>query len=236
MVRTRHAFTLIELLVAMGIAVLLAAVVFAIYAGALRTLDSQSRWRAAAYPAAAALDALALDLSSAVVPWGITNPPFVLTPSPEGADGIKLHFFSATPISAAPRNAPQVRDLYRSERDACVYAIREINYAMSGSNALSTNGSPHATSGLIRTWQSFRINDPAGIVSNRDIWENVHTVRLEVFDGENWTNTWGGGTNAVLPQAARVILTVGDESVSRQIASEVLIPAGHRIAASKSRK
>ena len=55
MLRSRHGLTLIELLVAMGIAVLLAAVVFAIYAGVLRTLDSQSRWRAHAYPASAAL-------------------------------------------------------------------------------------------------------------------------------------------------------------------------------------
>ena len=231
MIRSRHALTLIELLVAMGIAVLLAAVVFTIYAGVLRTLDSQSRWRAAAYPAAAALDALALDLASAMVPWGITNPPFVLAPSPEGADGIKLHFFAAMPMSAAP----QTQDLAHSERDARAYAIREINYTLSAANAAGTNGALRATSGLIRAWAAFRIGDLAGIASNRDIWGNVRAIRLEVFDGKSWTNTWGDGTNASLPQAARVMLTVEDESISRRIA-EVLIPAGHRIAAPKSRK
>ena len=242
MIRSRHALTLIELLVAMGIAVLLAAVVFAIYAGALRTLDSQSRWRSAAYPVAAALDALTLDLSSAVIPWGTTNAPFVLTPSLDGADGIKLHFFSAMPMNAAPRNAAQTRDLSRSERDVRAYAIREMDYALSASNAAGTNGSPRATSGLIRAWQAFRIDeaagadDSAGIASNREVWVCVRAVRLEVFNGTCWTNTWGGGTNASLPQAARVMLTVGDEFVSRRITSEVLIPAGHRIVAPKSRK
>ena len=212
MIRTRNALTLIELLVAMGIAVLLAAVVFAIYAGALRTLDSQSRWRAAAYPAAAALDVLTLDLSSAVAPWGITNPPFVLAPSPEGADGIRLHFFAAMPMSA--------------ERG---YAIRELNYTLSPSNTVGTNG-------LIRAWRTFRTSDPNGVASNGDVWGSVRAIRLEVFDGTEWTNTWGTGTNASLPQAARVMLTVEDESASQRIASEILIPAGHRIAAPKSRK
>ncbi|MBU4365990.1 MAG: prepilin-type N-terminal cleavage/methylation domain-containing protein [Kiritimatiellae bacterium] len=256
MIRSRHALTLIELLVAMSIAVLLAAVVFAIYAGVLRTLDSQSRWRAHAYPAAAALDALTLDLASAVIPWGTTNSPFVLTPSLDGADGIKLHFFTATPMSAAPRNAAQVypalrgttdppaqcgaslsrvaRDLSRFELDVRAYAIREMDYTLSASNAAGT-------SGLIRTWAAFRIDeadgadDSAGIASNKDIWGSVRAIRLEVFDGTRWTNTWGGGTNASLPQAARVMLVVGDDSVSRRTA-EVLIPAGHRIAAPKSRK
>jgi prepilin-type N-terminal cleavage/methylation domain-containing protein len=249
MIRSRHGLTLIELLVAMGIAVLLAAVVFAIYAGVLRTLDSQSRWRADAYPSAAALDALTLDLASAVIPWGITNAPFVLTPSLDGADGIKLHFFTAVPMSAAPRNTTQARDLSRSERDVRAYAIREMDYALSASNAAGTNGaSSRATSGLIRAWQSFRIDDPAGadnsagaddsagVASNRDIWVSIRAVRLEVFNGKRWTNTWGGGTNAAsLPQAARVMLVEGDASISRR-AAEVLIPAGQRIAAPKSKK
>jgi type II secretory pathway pseudopilin PulG len=214
MIRSRHALTLIELLVAMGIAVLLAAVVFAIYAGVLRTLDSQSRWRSAAYPAAAALDTLTLDLSSAVIPWGTTNSPFVLTPSLDGADGIKLHFFTATPMSAV--------------RDIRAYAIREMDYALSASNTAGTNG-------LIRAWAAFRVDEAGGMASNRDVWGSVRAIRLEVFDGTGWTNTWGVGTNTDLPQAARVMLTVGDESVSRRT-SEVLIPAGHRIAAPKSRK
>ena len=236
MIRSRHALTLIELLVAMGIAVLLATVVFAIYAGVLRTLDSQSRWRSAAYPAAAALDALTLDLASAVIPWGITNAPFVLSPSLDGADGIKLHFFTATPVGAAPQNTVQVYPALRGTRDPAergasirAYAIREMDYALSASNAAGTNG-------LIRAWQAFRIDEAGGIASNRDIWGSVRAIRLEVFDGKSWTNTWGGGTNALLPQAARVMLSVADESVNRRITSEVLIPAGQRIAAPKSRK
>ncbi len=233
MLRSRNGLTLIELLVAMGIAVLLAAVVFAIYAGVLRTLDSQSRWRAQAYPASVALDALSLDLASAVIPWGITNAPFVLSPSLDGADGIKLHFFTAMPMSAA-------RDPAKRGASIRAYAIREMDYTLSASNAVGTNGALRSTSGLIRAWAAVRIDEAggadhsAGIVSNRDIWGSVRAIRLEVFDGKRWTNTWGGGTNTSLPQAARVMLTVGDESVSRRT-SEVLIPAGHRIAAPKSR-
>ena len=214
MIRSRHALTLIELLVAMGIAVLLAAVVFAVYAGVLRTLDSQSRWRSAAYPASAALDALTLDLTCATAPWGITNAPFVLSPSSDGATGIELHFFTATPMSAA--------------RSVRAYAIREMDYALSAPKVAGTNG-------LIRSWRTFRMDDPAGVASNRDIWESVRAVRLEVFDGKCWTNTWGGGTNTPLPQAARVMLTVGDESAGRRSA-EVLIPAGQHIAPPKRRK
>lgn len=217
MIRPRHAFTLIELLVALGIAMLLAAVVFAIYAGVLRTLDSQGRWRSAAYPAAAALDVLALDLSCAVIPWGTTNPAFVLAPSPEGAADLRLHFFTATP------------------HDVRAYAIREIDYALVVSNATGLNGAPCSASGLTRTWQLFRTGATADIASNRDIWASVCAMRLEVYDGKSWTNKWGGGTNASLPQAARVMLAVGDESASWRTA-EVLIPAGHRIAAPKTRK
>lgn len=225
MIRSRHALTLIELLVAMGIAVLLAAVVFAIYAGVLRTLDSQSRWRSAAYPVAAAFDTLSLDLADAVIPWGITNSPFVLAPSQDGAEGIKLHFFTTMPVSAAPQSTTP-------ERDMRAYAIREMDYAMSASNAVGTNGAPDASSGLIRSWQAFRTSEAGGIASNRDIFGCVRAIRLEVFDGKSWTNTWGGGTNATLPQAARVMLAVGDAPVSWRTA-EVLIPAGHRIAAPK---
>lgn len=227
MIRSRHGLTLIELLVAMGVAVLLAAVVFAIYAGVLRTLDSQGRWRAQAYPASAALDVLSRDLANAVIPWGITNAPFVLTPSLDGAGGIKLHFFAAMPMSALPRDAAQV---YPAERGASIraYAIREVNYILSASNAAGTNG-------LIRAWAAFRMDEAGGVVSNGDIWKSVRAIRLEVFDGKNWTNTWGGGTNTSLPQAARVMLAVGDESISRRT-SEVLIPAGHRIPAPPSRK
>jgi prepilin-type N-terminal cleavage/methylation domain-containing protein len=235
MISSRHALTLIELLVAMVIAVLLAAVVFAIYAGALRTLDFQSRWRFAAYPAAAALDALTLDLASAVIPWGITNSPFVLTPSLDGACGITLHFFTAMSMNSVSQKTGQVysaegrtRDPAPRGADIRAYAIREMHYTLSASNAAGTNG-------LIRAWQSFRVDAAGGIVSNRDIWESVRAIRLEVFDGKNWTNTWGGGTNMLLPQAARVMLTVGDESVSRRT-SEVLIPAGQCIEAPKIRK
>ena len=226
--------TLIELLVAMGVAVLLVAVVFAIYAGVFRTLDSQSRWRSTAYPAAAALDALTLDLASAVIPWGTTNSPFVLTPSLDGADGIKLHFFTARPMSTVPQDTAQVYPVLRgarlalSVRDIRAYTIRKMNYTLSASNVAGTNG-------LIRTWAAFRIDEAGGVVSNRDIWESVSAIRLEVFDGKRWTNTWGGGTNANLPQAARVMLAVGDESVSWRT-SEVLIPAGHRISPPTSRK
>ncbi|MDD5678704.1 MAG: prepilin-type N-terminal cleavage/methylation domain-containing protein [Kiritimatiellae bacterium] len=225
MIRSRNALTLIELLVAMGIAVLLAAVVFAIYAGVLRTLDSQGRWRAVAYPSAAALDALSLDLAGAVVPWGMTNPPFVLAPSSKGAGGIRLHFFAARSV----QNMTPAQDLSRSARDVRAYAVREIDYSLSTSAAAGTNS-------LIRAWSAFRMGDPAGIASNVDVWESVRAIRLEVFDGKRWTNTWGTGTNAPLPQAARVMLMVGDESVSRQIASEVLIPAGQPITAPKNKK
>jgi len=216
----------------MGIAVLLAAVVFAVYAGVLRTLDSQSRWRAAAYPSAAALDVLSLDLAGAVMPWGITNAPFVLAPSPDGTDGIKLHFFSTAPISGVPQSRTQALDGALFQPDVLAYAIREMNYVLSASNAAGTNG-------LIRVWQDFRLGSATGVVSNCDTWESVHAIRLEVYDGKVWTNTWGGGTNALLPQAARVMLIVGDESASRSVSrrtSEVLIPAGQRIAPPKSRK
>ena len=223
MIRSRHALTLIELLVAMGIAVLLAAVVFAIYAGALRTLDSQGRWRAAAYPSAAALDALTLDLSSAVVPWGITNPPFTLAPAPQGAGGARLHFFASMPVSAVTTGATQALDLSRA------YAVREIYYTLPAFDVAGTNG-------LFRTWAAFRTGAASGIASNEEAWKGVRMLRLEVFDGKQWTNAWGGGTNTTLPQAARVMLSAGDESAGRQVAAEVLIPAGRRIAAPESRK
>lgn len=224
--RSRHALTLIELLVAMGIAVLLVGVVFAIYAGVLRTLDFQGRWRARAYPVSAALDALALDLAGAVMPWGITNAPFILAVSPDGGVGIKLHFFTTTPMSIALPRAAQ----YQSLSGQCVYAyaIREIDYSIAASKTMGTNG-------LIRSWSTFRIDNPVGLVSNQDIWESVRAIQLEVFDGNQWANTWGGGTNFTLPRAARITLNVGDESVSPFV-TEVLIPAGQRIAAPKSRK
>jgi hypothetical protein len=226
-IRPWHAFTLIELLAAMGVAVLLAVVVFAIYAGVLRTLDSQGRWRARAYPLSAALDALSLDLANAAIPWGITNAPFVLAPSVDGADGFDLHFFSAVPVNAAPRNAAQALNVRG-------YALREISYTLPASNAAGTNGAPCAARGLSRAWAAFRTCNPSVVVSNRDVFGGIGAVRLEVFDGKNWTNTWGGGTNAALPQAARVLLAVEDGA--RVVSAEVMIPAGHRIAAPKSRK
>lgn len=221
--RKRQALTLIELLVAMGIAALLAAVVFSVYTAALNTLDSQSRWRAGAYPVASALDALASDLAGAAIPWGATNPPFVLESGREDAGGIRLHFFTASPLNAA-----QSRELFRSEQASSAYAIREMGYHLAVSNAAGTN----ATS---RTWRTFRIDYPEGALSNRDMWPNVYAVSLEVYDGNLWTNKWGEGTNnTTLPQAARITLAIGNETIARRSA-EILIPAGRRIAAPKSK-
>ncbi len=235
MIRSRHALTLIELLVAMGIAVLLAGVVFAVYTGTLGTLDSQARWRARAYPAAAALDVLSLDLASAVIPWGITNSPFVLTPARDDSEGLKLHFFTAMPASLALSNQPQTQNVFFSKPDVRVYAIREMDYILSSSNAAATNERLRAAGGLTRAWQAFRLEDPDGIVSNRDVWPGIREIKVEVYDGTCWTNTWGDGTNLTLPQAARVMLAVQDDPAGWR-ASEVLIPAGQRIAAPKTRK
>ena len=210
-----QAFTMIELLAASGIAFLLAAVVFSIYFGALRILDKQGRWRADSYPAVSALDALALDLSCAVAPWGITNPPFTLSFSNAENSGFALDFYSAE-----GGGADQPR----------FYGIRETHFVLPGSNAA-------ATEGVTRRWRTFRHGAQSGIESNERTWKGVRAVNIEVFDGRQWTNQWGNNATAAIPVAARVSLTCSRvNGILREARAEILMPSGYRIPEPKERR
>ena len=201
--------TLIELLLAISIAVLLVGVVFLVYRTILNTTRSQSLWRSSLSPAVAALDVLNRDLTCSLIPLGLTNTPFVLDPETNGRTATRLCF--ATTETASSNNWEY-------------YDIVEVQYLLR-----STFGTDKYS--LIRQCRLFRTqsNDPYS--PEEELVGNVQQFRVDLFDGNEWTNRWGTESADGIPRAARIRISIMHEAGTQILESEALIPAGHHIPA-----
>lgn len=202
---------LIELLIAAAIAGLLIAVILAVYGSILNTVAVQSRWREKIMPAADALDIMLRDLACAVIPFGITNQPLTagFTENPEKS--FQMSFYSAFPTG--------------SSNDWRSYSISHVCYSFR-----TTGGTGEFV--LTRDCNPFRVPSRQPLSAGEEKWRGIKKLNIAFFDGSGWTNQWGGGSGAALPQSARVSLIAGEDD-SREIGSEVFINAARQIVPEK---
>lgn len=202
---TDRGMTLVEVLLALGIAVLLAGLVFSIYRAVLVTVRVQSERRSLRFPAAAALDLLRRDLERSLAPIGAANAFFILGPGINEATEKRLCFASA---DAGDSFALSVYDVFL------------IQY-------LLQPGSDAGDYSLVRERRPLcgESEDPEW-PDREELVRNVSDFRIELFDGSQWTNSWGLLRDGGVPLAARASLTIGDDAT---FGMHTLIPAGHRI-------
>ena len=251
--RARQGLTLIELLVAIAITVLLIGVVYLVYGTALNMIRAQTFRRESLEPAAEAMDVLRRDLLCSLAPRGLTNPPFVLIPAAAGEPGdFSLRFFTAR--SGAGSNDWRAYGIDEVEyalqtngapaRYALVRQCRPFRIAPAAARGLlapsrsdvvvpqpgrtgrpAAESRPRATSVFGRP---ARRAAPDGEI----LLNSLAGLKIQVYDGQSWTNGWGTGAKAgALPLAARIRLQLDLPSGPRTVASETLIPAGHKIKA-----
>lgn len=211
---TLAGLALIELLIAAAIAGLLIAVILAVYGSILNTVAVQSRWREKTMPAADALDLIIRDLACAVIPFGLTNPPFTAEFTENSEKKCQMSFYSAFPTG--------------SSNDWRSYSISHVCYS------LRTTGRAGEFF-LVRECDPFRVPSRNPLSAGGEKWRGIKKLNIVFFDGSGWTNQWGSGkgTNNTLPQAARISLLAG-ENDQREIGSEVFINASKQIVHEKS--
>lgn len=208
LVTSRLSFTLIELLIAAAIAGLLLAVVFTVYGSILNTVVLQNRWRDKIMPGADVIDFIVRDLACAVIPFGVTNRPFIAASAEKSEEVFKMSFYSAFPTGAS--------------NDLRGYSIGHVVYSLRGAG-----GTEEFV--LMRESRPFRVPSRNLLSSGREKWRGIKNLDISFFNGSSWTNQWGYGkdTNA-FPQAARIRLVTGQND-RRQIGTEVFINAGRQI-------
>ena len=210
---------LVELLIAAAMAVLLLAVVLAVYASILNTITVQNRWREKIMPAAAALDIIMRDLACAVIPLGVTNQPFTALFAEGAETNFQMIFYSAFPTASERAG---------SSNDWRSYSISRVCYSLQ-----TTVKTGEFT--LMRKCSPFRMPSSNPLAAGEEKWRGIKKLNIAFFDGAKWTNQWGNGklTNT-LPRAAQVSLTAG-ENHPRETGSEVMINASRQIITEKSR-
>jgi len=208
---------LIELLIAAVIAGLLLAVVLTVYGSVLNTVALQNRWRDRVMPGADALDFIVRDLACAVIPFGVTNPPFSAVSGEKSEEIFKLSFYSAFPTE--------------SSNDWRSYSVGQVTYILQA-------GAAAEEPVLLRECKPFRVPSRNALSAGLEKWRGFKKLEIVFFDGSDWVNQWGSGdkknTNA-LPQAARISLVTGQND-RKEIGTEVVINAGRQVVPVKSIK
>lgn len=198
--------TLMELLLALAIASLLMGLVFSISSAILLPRRSRDQGGRAGSQTAFALKLLRNDLASCAAVDSPDEAVFVLEPATNEFGGSSLNFIFAVPCNW---------------NGHLIYDVARVCYARSDESC-----SRRALTRTTRPLSSAGEDDSAQEVEV--IAENITLFQVEVFDGSNWTNSWGSDPEKAWPMAARIMLATGDEPVSR-MATEVLIPVGHMI-------
>jgi len=205
----KSGLTLIELLMALAIAVLLVGTVFLVYATALNTIRTQASWRENLEPAEDALDVLQRDILCSLIPRNITNLPFVLHPADAGQpDTLSLRMFTTRPGEGS--------------NDWRTYGIQDVEYSVRAQNSTTSYT-------LVRQCHPFRTATGAADPAEETLLQSLAEMQILVYDGNEWTNAWE--TPAQIPQAARITFILQLPSGRRTLATETLIPAGHKIKA-----
>jgi len=222
--------TLVELMMAVAIAGVLLAVVFAVYCSILNTVALQNSWRDKTMPGANALDFMARDLACAVVPFGITNPPFAAAYLEKSEKAFKMSFYSAFPTRSARSETSwqgEASERAATTNDWRAYSVSLVSYTL-------CDGGTAGEQVLIRASIPFRVPSRNQLSSVQDNWGGIRKLNIVFFDGSGWVNQWGDGKNTnALPQAVRINMVTGLDG-RKQTGTEVFINAARQIVPKKT--
>lgn len=200
-------FTLIEILVALAIVMLVAGVAFALYQGLRSSLARESVRQDVHAQADHALGTVLRDLACALRPGGSNELAMVYAPDDGGSTGSQLSFRTA--------------GLVRNSSGPDTFIIENVQYNVEREDALERRGR------LLRVSQVAVQGGERPAPQEGVLAAGVTVFELRLYDGDEWLDDWEDGR--ILPQAARVYLTLehGGETVS--LDGEILIACGHVI-------
>lgn len=206
--RPRSGFTLLELLLAMTVAVIVIAMLYAVFHVVIQSREIGERRRAVLGRAVEGIDTLSRDLQSAYASDIETNCAFALHDRSASGDRDAVLEFCAT---LAPDSEPDPR----------WYDVVHLRYERIREGAESR---------LVRIRHVVGRAEPAGVLTNV-IARFVTGWSVEVYDGEGWVASWPNPDTPVLPRAARIRLTVVQDGDPLDLPATVFIPAGNGVEA-----
>ena len=209
--------TLIELLLAVCIATLIAAAAFAVYFTVTATLRRQTehRWQSATE----ALETLRRDLACCLPTAADGKEPFVLDCT-EGTTSTNWNSALYCATAVVPPGQP---DMSRFESVRMRYSLVAESDSQQGPSLVRQT--------IPQTGAAAR----QGPVTNL-LARGVAAFQIRVLTGASWTNRWKSTLKNPLPRAAQVRLAWNEGSVTEELTSWVLIPAGNVISNAASRK
>ena len=201
---SRSGYTLLELLLAITIAVIVISILYAVFHVVIQSTEIGQRRRSVMGRATEAVDTLSRDLQSAYASDVETNCAFSLHDrSASGARDAVLEFCA----TLAPDSEPDPR----------WYDVVHLRYERIREGAEDRLVRIHHVVGRIGDDGAFT-NVVARFVTG---WN------VEVYDGETWVASWPNGDTPVLPQAARIRLSIVQDGDQLDLPATVFIPAGN---------
>ena len=212
-------FTLVELLVALALAVVITGLVFVMLGIVNTARRGQSARALCRDTVGRVLQQVAGNLERAFVFSQDEATPFQLARGAAASNAVlELSFARTAPL-------PGETNLCWAEVSRLTYRLVENDLS---NNTLYCLSRPLAGPGAIQ---------PA--VTNQ-IYQGLENFAVQLFDGKDWQDDWGGGTagkstNAI-PRAARLTITVQRGAARYSNTTEVIIPIGMKFEPPKQTK
>jgi prepilin-type N-terminal cleavage/methylation domain-containing protein len=202
----RHGMSLIEVLLSVAIVALLVTLVLSVYHTVTATLRSQQERQAGPAAAADALARMSRDLACTFTAWKDESTRFLLSPA-----GTNQGPGSAVSFCTAIRPA--------GETDPLWFELERVAYRVTVDE--------HREPVLVRERRPLAGPGSDAPPVTNTLAVGVEQFRVTVFDGTNWCESWPGAGSAVCPRAARIELLAAKANVTRNLQTEVFIPAGN---------
>ena len=203
--------TLIEVLLSVAITVLVVTLVLSVYHTVTVTLRSQQERQAGAGAAADALTLIARDVSCTFVAWRDNATAFALSPS-EDAQRPDSDLSFCTSI---------VPD---GETDLRWCELEQVAYRVTTD--------PRQERTLIRANRPLAGPGAASAPVTNVLATGIEQFRVTVYDGTNWIASWPAAGSPICPRAARIEIRARQATGTRDLQTEVFIPAGNVITSS----
>ncbi|MDA0323816.1 MAG: prepilin-type N-terminal cleavage/methylation domain-containing protein [Verrucomicrobia bacterium] len=200
-------FTLVEILVVVTMVALVTGVALALFQGVRKSLTRQMLREDLHGRADAALGVILRDLACAYRPADTNVTAFGYSPDDGGNEGSALRFGTM--------------HLAKNDLGPDTFMKEMVAYEVRRSDALERRAR------LVRISQVAAAGGAREAPAEVVLADDVTIFDLRLFDGDDWGNRWVDA--GILPQAARVHLTLESRGESVSLNGEILIACGHVI-------